>query len=74
MCGIELVADRESKSSFATGERHGYHICLALRDRGIFLRPLGDVIVLMPPLSVTVEELRHLVASVHAAIVERFGA
>ena len=46
MCGIELVADRATKASFAPGDRHGYHICLALRDRGIFLRPLGDVIVL----------------------------
>jgi adenosylmethionine-8-amino-7-oxononanoate aminotransferase len=74
MCGIELVADRETKKAFAPGDRNAYRICLALRDRGIFLRPLGDVIVLMPPLSVTDAELRHLAASVHAAIVERFGA
>ena len=74
MCGIELVADRESKASFAPGDRNGYYICLALRDRGIFLRPLGDVIVLMPPLSVTIAEIQHLAASVHQAIVERFGA
>ena len=74
MCGIELVADRQTKASFAPGDRNGYHVCLALRDRGIFLRPLGDVIVLMPPLSATDAELRHLAASVQAAIVERFGA
>jgi adenosylmethionine-8-amino-7-oxononanoate aminotransferase len=74
MCGIELVADRETKAPFAPGERNGYHVCLALRDCGIFLRPLGDVIVLMPPLSVTHTELQHLAASVHAVIVERFGA
>jgi len=74
MAGIELVADRASKASFAPGDRTGYHICLSLRDRGIFLRPLGDVIVLMPPLSSTDAELRHLAAAVHAAIVERLGA
>ena len=74
MCGIELVADRQTKSSFPPGDRHGYHLCLALRDRGIFLRPLGDVIALMPPLSATDAELRHLAASLHAVIVERFGA
>lgn len=73
MCGIELVADRGTKASFAPGERTGYHICLSLRDRGIFLRPLGDVIVLMPPLSSTDAELTHLARSVHAAIVERLG-
>ncbi len=74
MCGIELVADRQTKASFAPGQRHGYQLCLALRDRGIFLRPLGDVIVLMPPLSATDAELRHLAAAVQAVVVERFGA
>jgi adenosylmethionine-8-amino-7-oxononanoate aminotransferase len=74
MCGIELVADRETKTAFPPGDRNGYHICLALRDRGIFLRPLGDVIVLMPPLSVTDTELQHLAVSLREAIVERFGA
>ena len=73
MCGIELVADRATKAMFPPGDRTGYHICLSLRDRGIFLRPLGDVIVLMPPLSSTEAELTHLAGAVHAAIVERFG-
>ena len=49
--GNELVADRATKASFAPADRTGYHICLSLRDRGIFMRPLGDVLVLMPPLS-----------------------
>jgi adenosylmethionine-8-amino-7-oxononanoate aminotransferase len=74
MCGIELVADRTTKAGFAPGDRIGYQICLSVRDRGIFLRPLGDVIVLMPPLSSTDAELGHLADSVHAAIVERLGA
>lgn len=74
MCGIELVADRSTKATFPPGDRIGYHICLSLRDRGIFLRPLGDVIVLMPPLSSTEDELRRLASAVHAAIVERLGA
>jgi adenosylmethionine-8-amino-7-oxononanoate aminotransferase len=74
MCGIELVADRATKAIFPPGDRHGYHICLSLRDHGIFLRPLGDVIVLMPPLSATDAELAHLAAAVQTAIVERLGA
>ena len=74
MCGIEIVADRATKAIFPPGDRTGYHIGLSLRDRGIFLRPLGDVIVLMPPLSSTDAELRHLADSVRAAIVERLGA
>jgi adenosylmethionine-8-amino-7-oxononanoate aminotransferase len=74
MCGIELVADRATKASFPPGDRVGYHICVSLRHRGIFLRPLGDVIVLMPPLSSTDVELRYLAEAVKAGIVERLGA
>jgi adenosylmethionine---8-amino-7-oxononanoate aminotransferase len=74
MVGIELVADRATKAFYPPGDRTGYRICLSLRDSGIFLRPLGDVIVLMPPLSSTEAELRHLAVSVHAAIVEHLGA
>jgi len=73
MCGVELVADRTTKARFPPADRVGYRLCLALRDRGIFIRPLGDVIVLMLPLTVTDDELQYLAKSLHAALVERFG-
>jgi adenosylmethionine-8-amino-7-oxononanoate aminotransferase len=73
MCGVELVADRATRARFPPGERVGYRIGLALRAHGIFARPLGDVVVLMPPLSSTDEELRGLGAALHAVLVERFG-
>jgi adenosylmethionine-8-amino-7-oxononanoate aminotransferase len=73
MCGVELVVDRATKEPFPPGERVGHKLCLAMRDRGVFIRPLGDVIVLMPPLSATEGELRHLAAALHAVLVERFG-
>ena len=71
---FELVADRATKAVFPPGDRTGYYICLSLRDRGIFLRPLGDVIPLMPPLSSTDAELKNLAEALRAAIVERLGA
>ena len=73
MCGVELVADRATKAPFPPGDRTGYRLCLAMRDRGIFIRPLGDVIVLMPPLSATETELRHLAQALHAVLEERLG-
>jgi adenosylmethionine-8-amino-7-oxononanoate aminotransferase len=73
MCGVELVADREHKTRFDPGQRIGYRLCLALRRHGVYARPLGDVLVLMPPLSVTDDELRHLARSLEAVLVERFG-
>jgi adenosylmethionine-8-amino-7-oxononanoate aminotransferase len=74
MFGVELTADRAAGARFPTADRVVYRLCLSLRDQGIHVRPLGDVIVLMPPLTVTDDELRHLAASLRAAIVARFGA
>jgi adenosylmethionine-8-amino-7-oxononanoate aminotransferase len=73
MCGVELVADRATRERFAPGDRVGHHLGLALRAHGVFLRPLGDVLVLMPPLTSTDDELQHLGAAVQAVLAERFG-
>jgi adenosylmethionine-8-amino-7-oxononanoate aminotransferase len=43
---------------------------MAIRKRGVILRPLGDVVVLMPPLSVTEAEIDHLVSALEASIRE----
>jgi adenosylmethionine-8-amino-7-oxononanoate aminotransferase len=61
MGGIELVADKESGEKLDWQERAGHHVCLAARDAGVLARPLGDVVVLMPPLSSTPAELDHLI-------------
>jgi adenosylmethionine-8-amino-7-oxononanoate aminotransferase len=48
MVGIELVRDREAKEPFPPAARVGHRVTLAARRRGVVLRPLGDVVVLMP--------------------------
>ena len=48
MVGIELVLDRDSLTPFPVPLRLGHQVTLAARRRGLILRPLGDVIVLMP--------------------------
>ncbi len=70
MVGIELVADRESKEPFPVSDRTGHRVILAARRRGLIIRPLGDVIVLMPPLAITREELARLCDITEAAIRE----
>ena len=70
MAGIEIVRDRASRESFPPGEKVGQRIVRKVRERGILLRPLGDVVVLMPPLSSTEEEIRDLVRSSAWAIRE----
>jgi len=68
MVGIEIVADRDTKTSFPPENKVGHAVVRRIREKGVILRPLGDVIVLMPPLSSTEEEMRHLVDSVGWAI------
>lgn len=60
MVGIELVADRATKALYPPGERIGHRVILEARKRGLIIRPLGDVIVLMPPLAITTEEIDRL--------------
>jgi adenosylmethionine-8-amino-7-oxononanoate aminotransferase len=73
MVGIELVADRRTKEPHSASERIGHRVCLAARRHGVLLRPLGAVVVLMPPLSLTPDEARTLGDAVHQAIVEVTG-
>ena len=68
MVGIELVADRESKRGFPAGDRVGARVCERARAHGVIIRPLGDVVVLMPPLSSEPEELERLVGAVELSL------
>jgi adenosylmethionine-8-amino-7-oxononanoate aminotransferase len=67
--GIELVADKKTKESFAWEDRVGVQVCLEARKHGLFLRPLGNVIVIFPPLSISVEELKLLMDGIEASII-----
>ncbi|HIE64657.1 MAG: adenosylmethionine--8-amino-7-oxononanoate transaminase [Nitrospira sp.] len=61
MVGIELVADKKEKKTYAPEERIGWHVCLEAKKRGVLLRPLGNVIVLLPPLSISLRDLNRLI-------------
>jgi len=70
MAGIEIVKDRKTRESFSPAEKVGQRIVRKVREQGILLRPLGDVVVLMPPLSSTEAEIERLVRAVDGAIRE----
>ncbi|OGX06649.1 MAG: adenosylmethionine--8-amino-7-oxononanoate transaminase [Omnitrophica WOR_2 bacterium GWA2_47_8] len=63
MVGIEL-------GPFAWEERMGVKVCQKARERGVILRPLGNVIVLMPSLVISIEELKFLLDTIRWAIEE----
>jgi adenosylmethionine-8-amino-7-oxononanoate transaminase len=60
MRGIEIVKDKGSKENFAYEELVGAKVCMAGRDRGVMLRPLGDVLIFMPPVGMGIELLGEL--------------
>jgi adenosylmethionine-8-amino-7-oxononanoate aminotransferase len=68
MVGIELVADRTTRAEYPFEAAIGARVCQAARGHGVILRPLGPVVVLMPPLSITYAEIAELVAATRAAI------
>src|SRR5690606_17181184 len=70
MVGIELVQDRHTRASYPPAARIGQRVCEVVRRHGVILRPLGNVIVLMPPLSLRVDELDLLVGATARAIRE----
>jgi len=70
MVGIELVADRASREEFPPAAKIGHQVILVARRRGLIIRPLGNVIVLMPPLGITEAELDRLCDITSASIRE----
>lgn len=70
MIGIELVMDRAKRSAYPPELRIGARVTQDVRMKGVILRPLGDVIVLMPPLSITPDEIRSLVSATALSITE----
>jgi adenosylmethionine-8-amino-7-oxononanoate aminotransferase len=63
MGGVELAPPRD-------GCRWGRRVCAAAVARGVLLRPLGDVVVLMPPLTVTADEVDRIVDALVAGLDE----
>ncbi|MBU5614052.1 adenosylmethionine--8-amino-7-oxononanoate transaminase [Geomonas azotofigens] len=68
IAGIELVRDRHSRDPYPWEERVGVRVCLEARKRGIFIRPLGNVIVVFPPLSISLDELAILMDGIESSI------
>ncbi len=64
MCAVELVADRETKAPAGIGGK----VQQACIDRGLFIRAVGDILEIAPPLIITEAEVDQIVAAVAGAI------
>ena len=68
MIAIELVVDKQTKQPYPLEKRIGRLVCQEAKARGLILRPLGNVVVLMPPLSIGMGDLEAMVSIVGKAI------
>ena len=70
---IELVKDKKTKQPFDKSCRYGYQIYKKALDKGVILRPLGDVVYFNPPLNITRDEMKDVVEVCVKSIHEVLG-
>lgn len=69
---IELVKDKETKEPFPSDERVGYQIYKIALEKGLLLRPLGNILYFMPPYVITKEEISTMIQLTNESIQEYF--
>jgi adenosylmethionine-8-amino-7-oxononanoate aminotransferase len=74
IAGIELVRDRATREAFPWEEQRGLQVCDWARQQGVHLRPLGSVLVILPPLSVSLTELDRICEALEGGIEAVTGA
>lgn len=74
IAGIELVQDRRTKTPYPWAEKRGICVCDHARREGVLLRPLGNVLVIMPPLAIALEELDRICTAVERGIAAVAGS
>jgi adenosylmethionine-8-amino-7-oxononanoate aminotransferase len=70
IAGIELVRNWRTRQPFALKERVGIRVCEAMAKRGVLTRPVGNIIVLMPPYCTTKTQLQKIVSTLRESIEE----
>jgi adenosylmethionine-8-amino-7-oxononanoate aminotransferase len=74
VAGIELVKDWRTREPFDLRKRAGIRVCEAMARRGVLTRPVGNVIVLIPPYCTTAGQVAEMVSALRAAVTEVFNA
>ncbi|GAX61707.1 adenosylmethionine-8-amino-7-oxononanoate aminotransferase [Candidatus Scalindua japonica] len=69
IAGVELVKNRETKEPYSWEEKTGIKVCLEARKRGLIIRPLNNVLVIMPPLSINISQLNNMMEIIYESLV-----
>ncbi|MDK2791029.1 MAG: adenosylmethionine---8-amino-7-oxononanoate aminotransferase [Methanothermococcus sp.] len=70
MVGIELVKDKKTKEPYPYEYKAGYKVAEILLQKGIYMRPIFNTIILVPPLSITEDEIKFLCEKLYESIEE----
>jgi len=70
IAGIEIVKDKSTREEYPYGLQVGAQVCAHAAQYGVIVRPLADVIVIMPPLSILMDNLDHLLNTIERCINE----
>jgi adenosylmethionine-8-amino-7-oxononanoate aminotransferase len=73
VAGVELVRDWRTREPFDLRERAGIRVCEAMARRGVLTRPIGNVVVLMPPYCTTNDQAEEMVSVLRESIREVLG-
>ena len=65
--GVELVRNWRTRQPFDLRERAGIRVCEAMARQGVLTRPIGNVVVLMPPYCTTPAQVRRMVTALGEA-------
>jgi adenosylmethionine-8-amino-7-oxononanoate aminotransferase len=72
IAGIELVSNWQTRQPFDSREAAGHRVCEAMARRGVLTRPVGNVVVLMPPYCTSPKQLEQMVGALAESIGEVF--
>jgi adenosylmethionine-8-amino-7-oxononanoate aminotransferase len=73
MVGIELVKVKKTKEPYPLSAKAGHRVASIARIKGLILRPIGNVVVLIPPLSTSTEELEKMVEILKESVETLYG-
>ena len=73
VAAVELVRDKKTNAPFLWEEKIGWQVAYEARNDGVLIRPLGNVIVIMPPLTISIGDLNHLMEVIKKSIISVTG-
>jgi len=73
VAGVELVKNWKTREAYPLRDQAGIRVCAAMARRGVLTRPVGNVVVLMPPYCTNADQARAMIRALRESIIETLG-